>query len=233
MHYCKHCGTPLSDDAKFCPSCGKSQGEGTQHTNEAHSAPPPVNSNPTPPPPQNGPKLCCPECGSRDLQILSETNFQTSVKTKGYSNSKGCLGYLLFGPLGFLCGNCGGGGKSTVNVNTTTSNAWICKDCGNKFRTKNDILKAIEQQENELKKSTILIVVFSVLSFFTLLLMFAKLWYSSLTGMKSMWEIYLIMPVYFAAMILALVFLRIKIKNTIEALYEEIREMENKMSRFQ
>lgn len=48
---------------------------------------------------------------------------------KGYGLGKGCCGYIVFGPLGLLCGLCGmGEGKKSNKA------YWICNECGKKFR---------------------------------------------------------------------------------------------------
>ncbi len=39
-------------------------------------------------------KIACPKCGSTQLY----------ADKKGYSGKKACLGFLLTGPLGLLCG---------------------------------------------------------------------------------------------------------------------------------
>jgi DNA-directed RNA polymerase subunit RPC12/RpoP len=87
--------------------------------------------------------ICCPQCGNTELQVLNETNVETTGKN--YSASKGCLGYLMFGPLGVLCGSCGKG-QQTKTTNTTY---WTCPKCGKKFRTPEDIRK-----DKELNKKT-------------------------------------------------------------------------------
>lgn len=71
----------------------------------------------------------CPNCGSENIQALSEVTTDTDIK--GYGCCKGGIGYLIFGPIGFLCGLCGmGKGRSRNSVETI----WMCRDCGNKFR---------------------------------------------------------------------------------------------------
>ena len=67
----------------------------------------------------------CPRCGSETCQIITESQ----MKTKGFGFGKGCCGYLLVGPIGWLCGLCGMG-----EFKTTTRHFWICNHCGNKFR---------------------------------------------------------------------------------------------------
>lgn len=66
----------------------------------------------------------CPKCGSDNCQIINEV----TTKGKDFSAGKGCLGALLFGWLGILCGACGNGKK---NINT---NYWVCNNCGNKWK---------------------------------------------------------------------------------------------------
>lgn len=59
----------------------------------------------------------CPKCGSEKCSAVAET--------KGFVAGKGCLGVLIFGPLGFLCGLCGMGKTKKV--------FFVCGDCKNKF----------------------------------------------------------------------------------------------------
>ncbi len=61
----------------------------------------------------------CPKCGSENVQ------YATKMSGGGFSAGDSCLGYLLLGPLGLLCGACGSG--------TTTEEFWVCRDCGNRF----------------------------------------------------------------------------------------------------
>ena len=71
----------------------------------------------------SNPSVCCPKCGSNNLQAVSESN----TTGGGYGAGKGCCGYILLGPLGLLCGACGSKSK------TTTKTFFVCMDCGNKF----------------------------------------------------------------------------------------------------
>lgn len=66
----------------------------------------------------------CPKCNSRKCRIISEI----STDGKDFSAGKGCLGALLLGPLGLLCGACGKGKQ------TKTQNYWLCENCGNKWK---------------------------------------------------------------------------------------------------
>lgn len=75
----------------------------------------------------------CPNCHSSNLMLLPET--KTDISGGGYRVGKGCCGWILLGPLGLLCGLCGTGIKSK----SQTVTFWVCKDCGNKFRSPKDI----------------------------------------------------------------------------------------------
>ncbi|HAZ90873.1 MAG TPA: hypothetical protein DCX21_02760 [Eubacterium sp.] len=66
----------------------------------------------------------CPRCGSNNGQIISETR----TKGKDFSVGSGLLGYWCLGPIGILCGACGGGKK------IRTVNYWFCRDCGKKCK---------------------------------------------------------------------------------------------------
>ncbi len=73
--------------------------------------------------------MICPRCGSGDLQTVSE--FESTTDVKGYGCCKGLIGYLILGPIGWICGLCGMGEGRT---RTRTTTLWMCKGCGNKFR---------------------------------------------------------------------------------------------------
>lgn len=62
----------------------------------------------------------CPNCGSENTQ------FVTNTTQSGPSFSKGCCGWLIFGPMGILCSFCGRG--------SYTEEYWICNSCGKKFQ---------------------------------------------------------------------------------------------------
>lgn len=68
--------------------------------------------------------MVCPRCGGNDCQVVNETYSEG----KDYGLTKGCCGYVIFGPLGLLCGLCGKGRR------TYSKQFWVCRDCGKKFR---------------------------------------------------------------------------------------------------
>lgn len=104
--------------------------------------------------------LCCPKCGHKDLQVINETDVKTTGKN--YSSGQGCLGYMLFGPLGFLCGSCGQGQKTT----TTNTTYWMCPKCGKKFKNPEDLKNEIEKEEKSAKAVLILGIISTLLLFF-------------------------------------------------------------------
>ena len=63
----------------------------------------------------------CPKCSSENVQVHYET------EKKGFSGGKGCCGWLIFGPIGLLCGLCG---KDEVK---SEKKYWVCNNCGAKF----------------------------------------------------------------------------------------------------
>jgi len=69
-------------------------------------------------------RLCCPICGSTNCTPIVETSSSGS----DFSASKGCCGYIMLGPIGLLCGACGGGKQ------TRSTTYWMCSNCGNKFQ---------------------------------------------------------------------------------------------------
>ena len=68
----------------------------------------------------------CPRCGSEHLQVITESE----GNVQGYGFGKGCLGRLILGPIGWMCGLCGAGKQRY-----RSKSYWICNQCGNKFRT--------------------------------------------------------------------------------------------------
>lgn len=97
----------------------------------------------------------CPECENEQLQLLNDTT--TTVTGNNYSGGKGCLGYLMFGPLGLLCGSCGQGQK----VQAKTKKYWVCSKCGHRFRDPDEWRTEVKQ----LRTSSIGMIVLGVIFF--------------------------------------------------------------------
>ena len=111
-------------------------------------------------------EICCPQCGSKDIQVTTETH--TSSSGGGYSGGKGCLGFVLFGPLGLLCGSCGQ--KQQTTVSTTTS--MVCTKCGKQFKNPEDLKTQIEALE---KNAGTVITVSLIVGSIVAILLFAML----------------------------------------------------------
>lgn len=117
MNYCSKCGTKLENGV--CPNCGNAANVEvgrTQNNQQWNNA---GQQYQTP-----SYELVCPRCGNKDLQMVTQSNVHT--EGKDFSAGKGCLGFLLLGPLGLLCGMCGKGRQ----VGTTNIVSWICPKCG-------------------------------------------------------------------------------------------------------
>jgi len=74
----------------------------------------------------------CPKCGSNNTFSQPVTETTSKGKTKGFGVIKACLGFLLAGPFGILCGLCGMG-KGRTKTKTTTKVIHTCQECGRTF----------------------------------------------------------------------------------------------------
>lgn len=150
MKLCPFCGRAIEDDARYCSGCGKKINEHDEIThNPITEAMLHYDEMPDVITKRKREIVRCPRCGEHSLHPLSETT--TSVQTfgGGYSSGKGCLGWLLFGPVGLLCG--GLGQKQRTSIHTDNKLYWICNECGFKFRNiddwNNEIESKIKQQK--------------------------------------------------------------------------------------
>jgi len=141
--FCRQCGNEIPDGSRFCQNCGNSV---SNEENQSSSLITPKG-------------LHCPQCSSKRLQAIVESN--TSGQGGGYSGGKGCLGFLLLGPLGLLCGSCGG----NKNVITTNKTFWICQNCGHKFRDKQEMLAEKKQISIALLSGGVMSCIFSIAFF--------------------------------------------------------------------
>lgn len=107
----------------------------------------------------NSMKIHCPKCKSE--RIISKTQTSTTTKSSGYKSGLGCLGWLLWGPLGLLCGLCGMGSKTTVK----NSNCFVCQDCGKEFLSVNDKLHTLKIGEIQCFVFGIILIILSLFGF--------------------------------------------------------------------
>ena len=68
--------------------------------------------------------MICPKCQHNTCEVINEIQ----SNGKDFSAGKGICGALVFGPIGVLCGACGKGRE------VSSTNYWLCKNCGNKFK---------------------------------------------------------------------------------------------------
>lgn len=203
--YCKNCGRELQGE-RFCPSCGTAtdlnlshrgtsiqsiQENGEIRSNFQHLA--------------EDLQMVCYSCGSRNFQLTTE--IKTTTTGKNYSGTKGCLGYLLLGPLGLLCGSCGQGQQT----NSTTSTHWICSNCGKKHINPDKLKQEIKQG-----KVGMGIAVFSIILLLILIMMGINSDY-----IESYIVVFLVIYLIFMLLVGAAVSSVIKSK---EALLNEVEE---------
>ena len=141
--FCKNCGTEMPDESKFCAKCGNSTEENV----------PIVSSSVIP----QG--VSCPSCKSTNLQTIVES--ETTGTGGGFSGAKGCLGFLLLGPLGLLCGSCG----SKQKISTTNKTFWVCQNCGNKFRNAQEVMQETGRQYKACFGFGIFFIIFTIAIF--------------------------------------------------------------------
>ena len=155
---------------------------------------------------QFGRRIKCPSCGGINLHYVTDNETMVRTTGKNYSGAKGCLGYLLLGPFGLLCGSCGSSQKTTVTNNNR--HFWVCYDCGYKFKTQEDI-----EEEIRLAQRGIKCAYFSGITLMPMIIMC------------------LILRIFFCAVILGLteilmIICAVVIKQSLEKKEEEYEEFE-------
>ena len=83
----------------------------------------------------------CPRCGSENVNAVSNVK----GSSKGYGCCSGAIGAIILGPIGWLCGLCGSGGKTKTEI------LFVCNKCGHRF--KNSLFNKISGQ-SKTKSST-------------------------------------------------------------------------------
>lgn len=159
----------------------------------------------------------CPQCGCRELQSVSMTDNTVTTTGNGYSGSKGCLGFLLFGPCGLMCGNCGN--SQTTTVNSTTKLFWVCSHCGHRFRNLEDLQSELVSTQNKLPLSWVCAIIFWAFDLVLLYCMIFKNMPKEISGW--MWF-------FFIAIALLGVFMIVAVKNQIMKLENEYEELSAK-----
>jgi len=91
----------------------------------------------------------CIKCGSTNVTPFNSAN----TKSK-FSFFEACCGFILFGPLGILCG-------MNSKIKTSNQTHWMCQVCGNQFRDPTELL--MEKRSN-MMKGAIAMIVFGVIA---------------------------------------------------------------------
>ena len=154
---CPNCGAKLPGGSKFCLSCGAKVLQDLNGAQKIQNETPEkqVKMNAPTMDKQKG-KIHCPNCHCTDFTVVSETITSNTSTGGGYSGGKGCVGFLLFGPLGLLCGSCGN--KQKITTTNTTKNFFLCSNCGNKFRVPDELKTEIEQTDKSVNMFKIIAI---------------------------------------------------------------------------
>lgn len=169
MKSCSFCGRAMDDDAIYCSGCGRKIDESDEIThNPITEAMLHYDEMPDAITKKRHGIVKCPRCGERDLHPINETTTSVQTSGGGYSSSKGGLGWLLFGPIGLLCG--GLGQKQRTSINTVHKLFWICNECGFKFRNLNDWNTEIELKVKQQKLNQYSAITLGVLALLFLLI---------------------------------------------------------------
>jgi rubredoxin len=109
MRVCSECGKENKNTAIFCIYCGADfEEKSKRQTVDAEVVTDFAESE----------LIVCPSCGSSKVQFI------TINEASEYNTPNACCGFLLFGPLGLLCGLTG------QNTSKTTRK---CANCGYEF----------------------------------------------------------------------------------------------------
>ncbi|MCF7932085.1 MAG: hypothetical protein K9K93_02845 [Acholeplasmataceae bacterium] len=111
MKKCGYCNQENADSAIYCVRCGESLDDfETKDTVDAVIDDTPKRSSED--------DVRCPVCGSRDV------HFVTVDQGTDFRGDSACCGFLLFGPIGLLCGLAGNRDSRTVRK---------CMNCDHEF----------------------------------------------------------------------------------------------------
>ena len=230
--YCRNCGKEIYGTKEYCEAClaelNKSSGNTEQQAQQPQAQ---QSQQSTYNDGGNQKKKCCPRCKSRNLQIVTNTEYHSQTSGGGYSAGKGCCGYMALGPLGLLCGACGS--KSKTTVTSTSTNVWVCRDCGNKFRDVTDIEADIVNSSSKFLQNFFYVVA-CICAFMTLIPLiqtFSAMLSYGVAAFAAFFDFTVMLPFVFL-MITPIVFIWLgKVmsqarEERLMALYEEKRNIE-------
>ncbi|MBQ7399236.1 MAG: hypothetical protein IJW06_02065 [Clostridia bacterium] len=208
--YCRKCAKVIMDDEEYCSDCLKTINQQNSHAEEQKKE---NNVMVT----DRRRKKCCPKCKSRNLQIITNTQFSSETTGGGYSAGKGCCGYMAFGPLGLLCGSCGSKTETTITSDSTT--VWVCLECGNRFRDIEDVNKEIEATSTSIYTSSK-----SWTSIFLFAILFIII--SAITKEAEFSFLILVAPIYLISLLVNHFLIMPYQKGKLERLEQEKRDIE-------
>lgn len=96
MSYCRHCGTEISDDTRFCPNCGQSQQETAPATRNPRS--------------NGGNRLHCPNCRSHSISPVVETEVSGGMSMNHSFSRKNSVSAISMNNTHrnyWICSDCG------------------------------------------------------------------------------------------------------------------------------
>lgn len=118
MKRCVYCGRESQDNNKFCHYCGEEfDSETYQSSDKPDVEPEVIDAEPKKQHNHSKAPVRCPNCGSPEVFLMTR-------ESNGFDASNACCGYIIFGPLGLLCG------LSGERESLTTRK---CKNCGYEF----------------------------------------------------------------------------------------------------
>lgn len=132
MRFCQHCGSELDEGTRFCSNCGQGQQVPAPAARHPRSA--------------GEKRLHCPECKSRDISPIVETEI-TGGTSLNHSFSKR-------------------NSVSAMQFNNTHRNYWMCSSCGCKFRNIQNLEQELKSTENLVKRGILGVIFMIVLTLF-------------------------------------------------------------------
>ncbi|MFO7968895.1 MAG: hypothetical protein ACQERX_00425 [Bacillota bacterium] len=115
MKRCILCGKENDDSNQYCYNCGEEFDDSTFETE--NNVEQEILNDPISDKQNTNQGVRCPNCNSKKIAYLTK-------ESDGFSGSNACCGYIIFGPLGLLCGLSGKRESLTLRK---------CMDCGHEF----------------------------------------------------------------------------------------------------
>ena len=131
--FCSNCGNKMEDGVNFCASCGTNNQLNTAETSSQSTVSVTTGVK----------KLHCPQCGSHNLSITTESSVNGAVTSHH-------------------------GAFSSSHVSNTHRNFWVCTDCGAKFRNIQSLQEEIKKTKSQPIVGAILAIIALILAIYFL-----------------------------------------------------------------